>query len=325
MLSQPNKTSTFPRVGEPFNPYGMFNGIWIPDGMLKCAEVCPSAKLVYGRLTRFGGVNGSCIPSIATLAAELGMTVRQVQRLIHDLCNAGFLRRDPRYRANGSQTSNGFVFLFHRCFVTDIPPSKAKSAEAKSRHLGQGVTNMSPRDVNVTGGVISIAPLEDSQLNSCSRLDNSSSSPQVSATLTHSPAADPILEKYPHSVGRFREFFPRTTPDVIKRILRAVMADCPDATDENIASSVYVAKGQDTPGLWAHTLPTRVRAAARYRDANRNRDPDCRVCKDAGVVWDAADRAAWCPAGCAAANEQSRSIPNFVVDWNSNVLAPRND
>jgi hypothetical protein len=68
----PGKNQTLPNVGDAFNPYGMFNGIWVPESLLKCPDLSASAKLLYGRLARFAGENGRCFPSVETLATELG-------------------------------------------------------------------------------------------------------------------------------------------------------------------------------------------------------------------------------------------------------------
>jgi len=80
-IAQSNKSSKLPNIGDPFNPYGMFNGIWVPEALLRCPDLSPSAKLLYGRLARFAGENGRCFPSVETLAVELGMTARQGVRL----------------------------------------------------------------------------------------------------------------------------------------------------------------------------------------------------------------------------------------------------
>src|ERR1017187_4987937 len=42
-----------PDIGDVFNHYGMFTCIWIPESLLKCPDISPSAKLLYGRLARF--------------------------------------------------------------------------------------------------------------------------------------------------------------------------------------------------------------------------------------------------------------------------------
>lgn len=47
-------------------------------------------------------------PSKARLANSLGLSSRQVQRVLGELENAGFISRKQRFRANKGQTSNEF-------------------------------------------------------------------------------------------------------------------------------------------------------------------------------------------------------------------------
>lgn len=52
---------------------------------------------------------GRCWPAIRTIALELGLSRSTVKRALDDLCRAGLLQKDPRWRENGSLTSN----LYH--------------------------------------------------------------------------------------------------------------------------------------------------------------------------------------------------------------------
>jgi hypothetical protein len=235
----------------------MFNGIWVPEALLGCSDISASAKLLYGRLARFAGEGGRCFPSVERLAAELGMTDRQVQRLIGQLCSAGFLRKDSQYRADGSQTSNAYFFLYHRSLVPspvlqpkNPGPTRTKNSPGKPR----GDKNVTG-DKQVRRGVTPASPLEESQLNS-NRLQSSSSTD--STAQTHA-AAELKLDQYPLSVIRFREFFPRTTDTVLMRILRAILAINPGVRDDDVAAAVYIRRDQASPGLWALTMPERVR------------------------------------------------------------------
>ena len=105
------------KPGDPFNPYGMFNGLFVPEALARCRGLSPGAKLAYGRLTRYAGQNGECYPSTDTLGAELGINERQARRYIAELESNGFIRRLKRFR-DGAQTSNGFQFRWHRIFDT---------------------------------------------------------------------------------------------------------------------------------------------------------------------------------------------------------------
>lgn len=289
------------QIGDVFNPNGMFHGIWVPDSLLKCSGISISAKLLYGRLARYAGEDGRCFPAVETLARELGMTDRQVQRLTAQLCSAGFLRRDAQYRPNGSQTANAYVFLYHAALaptpVVESPP-----------RVGG--------DRNVTGGVTSASPLEESPLNSV-LINHSSSGTKSKAPVR--AAADPDPDRYPRSWARFRESFPRTTRLVAGRILQAILTACPEGTDEEIAAAVYLERDQHSPGLWAHTLPDRVRKVVERRRTTSAAVPKCPLCGDAGVTWDPQDRASWCSAACRAGEQQRRRNPDFVDAWNAQI------
>jgi hypothetical protein len=41
------------RPGQPFNPYRMFKGLFIPEGLARCDWISPGAKLAWGRLARY--------------------------------------------------------------------------------------------------------------------------------------------------------------------------------------------------------------------------------------------------------------------------------
>jgi hypothetical protein len=95
------------KPGDPFNPYKVFVGVFIPNAIVKYSELSPGAKLCYGRLSQYAGENGAAYPSHETLAAELGVSSRQVRRYIDELTAANFLK------VLHSQTSNHYLFLWH--------------------------------------------------------------------------------------------------------------------------------------------------------------------------------------------------------------------
>jgi GntR family transcriptional regulator len=124
-------------VGEVINPYGMFNGIWIPESLVKSSDIPASAKLLFGQLARFAGKYGRCFPSVSKLAVELGITRRQVERLTALLCKAGFLRKDAQYRANGSQTSNAYFFLYHASLTPARPMVDVSNSDTQPQQSRQ--------------------------------------------------------------------------------------------------------------------------------------------------------------------------------------------
>jgi GntR family transcriptional regulator len=311
---QPTNNQKLPNIGDPFNPFGMFNGIWVPESLVRCPEIPASAKLLYARLARYAGRDGRCFPSVEKLAVELGMSARHIQRLLFLLCSANFLRKDAQYRPNGSQTVNAYVFLYHAALV----PAKVMTTELASSAEPLGPSAKVPGDKNVTGGVTSSPPLEDRPLNRSGDSSRSSRSPNQTV---HS-AADDDAERYPLSTARFREFFPRTVTSVIARILEAILQVCPDGTDEDIAAAVGVEPDQKSPGLWVCTMPDRVRNEILRRMAATPPAINCQRCRDAGVLWDEESRACWCPVDCDASAVERRARPHFVDEWNSQLSRP---
>lgn len=49
--------------------------------------------------------NGQCYPSIGTIARELHLSRRTVERAIMDLVHAGLLKKEQRWRENGGRSS----------------------------------------------------------------------------------------------------------------------------------------------------------------------------------------------------------------------------
>lgn len=64
------------------------------------------AKTVYVYLRDRSNKEGVCWPGVKTIARELKLSPRTVQRAIRDLEKAGLVARQYRYRENGSHSSN---------------------------------------------------------------------------------------------------------------------------------------------------------------------------------------------------------------------------
>jgi|HubBroStandDraft_6_1064221.scaffolds.fasta_scaffold11923_9 hypothetical protein len=109
-------SSTRSKVGEPFNPWKRFNFLPIPEAMARRKKLPAGAKLVFGRLCRYAGRDGRCWPAVETLAEEVGLGERQTQKHLRTLEQKGFIRTVKRFGADGSQTSNDYIFLWHQIF-----------------------------------------------------------------------------------------------------------------------------------------------------------------------------------------------------------------
>jgi DNA-binding transcriptional MocR family regulator len=101
-----------PRDGQPFNPFQVFNGIFIPEALVRWDAICPGSKLCYGRLCRYAGHNGRCWPSHQQLADELGVSTKQVGRYLAELKEHALIRSTRI----GLQQHNVYEFLWHQVF-----------------------------------------------------------------------------------------------------------------------------------------------------------------------------------------------------------------
>ena len=71
-------------------------------------ELPARAKIVYMYLKDRSDAKGECWPAINTIARETSMSRSTVKRGIADLIQCGLLTKEPRYRENGSNSSNRY-------------------------------------------------------------------------------------------------------------------------------------------------------------------------------------------------------------------------
>ena len=80
-------------------------------GSIYSANLPHRAVAVYMYLRDRADPQGRCWPSIRTVGRELGLSRSTVKRALEDLVKSGYLRKEPRYRENGSKSSNLFTVL----------------------------------------------------------------------------------------------------------------------------------------------------------------------------------------------------------------------
>ena len=83
---------------------GYFNSVYSSD-------LPHRARAVYMYLKDRANKDGTCWPSIRTIAGELKFSRATVYRALDDLCSAGLLEREGRWRENGGRTSNLYKIL----------------------------------------------------------------------------------------------------------------------------------------------------------------------------------------------------------------------
>lgn len=72
------------------------------------AELPHRAKLVYIYLYDRMDKEMSAWPGLNTIAADLSLSRSTVKRAVKDLERAGLIRKEPRFRENGSASSNRY-------------------------------------------------------------------------------------------------------------------------------------------------------------------------------------------------------------------------
>lgn len=70
------------------------------------AELPHRAVTVYMYLKNRSNTSGDCWPAVKTIARDLHLSRATVQRAIRDLEQSGWLVKEPRWRENGSNSSN---------------------------------------------------------------------------------------------------------------------------------------------------------------------------------------------------------------------------
>lgn len=75
------------------------------------SDLSHRARVVYMYLKDHADRQGRCWPGIKTIAAELKLSQSTVKRALNDLCQAGLISKEPRWRENGSLTSNLYRVL----------------------------------------------------------------------------------------------------------------------------------------------------------------------------------------------------------------------
>ena len=75
------------------------------------AELNHRAKAVYIYLKDRANADGTCWPAIKTIATDLHLSRSTVKRALKDLCRAGLIAKEHRWRENGSYSSNLYTLL----------------------------------------------------------------------------------------------------------------------------------------------------------------------------------------------------------------------
>lgn len=97
-------------IGQPFSPYRLFEGAFIPECIMRYAGISPAAKLCWARLARFCGKFRECWPRLSVLAEELAVSERSVFSYLRELETDGFILIVQQ----GLQKPNKYLILRHK-------------------------------------------------------------------------------------------------------------------------------------------------------------------------------------------------------------------
>ena len=70
------------------------------------SDLSHRARAVYMYLKDWADKDGKCWPAIKTIAKEMNLSSSTVKRALNELCQAGLLVKETRWRENGGRTSN---------------------------------------------------------------------------------------------------------------------------------------------------------------------------------------------------------------------------
>ena len=117
-------------VGQPFNPFGLFTGIFVPDALVRSTAISAGAKLTYGRLARYSGQGESAIPRctrwLRKSACRSGRH-KTTWRSWRPRNSSGRVRRF----AGRAQTSNAYQFLWHRLLEEGVKKAAPEGVSAE--------------------------------------------------------------------------------------------------------------------------------------------------------------------------------------------------
>lgn len=75
------------------------------------SELNHRARVVYMYLKDRSDSQGRCCPAIKTIASDLNLSRSTVKRALDDLYREGLISKSPRWRENGSFSSNLYSLL----------------------------------------------------------------------------------------------------------------------------------------------------------------------------------------------------------------------
>lgn len=138
------------RIGESFNPFGLFVGSFVPNCLMRTTLLGSTEKLVWARLAQYAGKGGRAFPLQETLADEVGITPQGLRSALKRLRQHDLIKiHGPRGVGRLSHRPNEYVFLWHPLFEEEVatdsssgeqqtPPPDSHSGSGPDSHSGSG-------------------------------------------------------------------------------------------------------------------------------------------------------------------------------------------
>jgi hypothetical protein len=105
------------KVGQIYNPYRMFVGMFIPNDLAKNRKLSFGAKMIFGRLCQYAGEKGECFPAMDTLANEVGIQKNQCIKYVKELERMNLIRIErPTGKDKLFHKTNRYYFLWNELF-----------------------------------------------------------------------------------------------------------------------------------------------------------------------------------------------------------------
>lgn len=114
--------------------------------------LAPTVKLVLMSMADAADDHGICWPSVPTLARKCCVSERSVRRIMGDLEVGGLIRRDSRFRNDGSQTSNRYLLVLEGGDKLSVPLDTGDRPPGQGRQpptvtgVRPGTTSESPKN-----------------------------------------------------------------------------------------------------------------------------------------------------------------------------------
>jgi len=137
------------KPGQTYNPFMMFNSCAnLPLNIMTCSALSPMARLLWARLSFYSGRDGFCYPSQETLAKEFDIGIRQVGRLISELIDGGFIKKEYQQRDKGKFKANRYYFVWEKT-LDDQPRKTDADNKSQRTKIADGHKQPQPADKNV--------------------------------------------------------------------------------------------------------------------------------------------------------------------------------